>query len=48
MQTFRGFSFHGCAKGVALDVMSEQRTVENGHATRRCDQKKNRNGSAVN
>ena len=48
MQTFCSFTFHGCAEGFALDVMSEQRTIENDHTTGGCDQKKNRNRSAEN
>src|SRR4029077_7717317 len=47
MQTFRGFIFHGLTKGVALDVMREQRTKEQSHAGCGGDHEEDRNRSSV-
>jgi hypothetical protein len=48
MQTFRGFIFHGLTKGIALDVMREQRTKKQSHAGCGGDHEENRNRSSVN
>src|SRR5207247_10750164 len=47
MQTFRGFIFHAPTKGVAFDVVSQQRAKKNGQPTHGCDKEQNRNRSSV-
>ena len=48
MQTFRGFIFHAPTKGVALDVVSENRAKKQRYAAAGCDHEKNRNRRDVN
>ncbi len=48
MQTFRGFIFHAPTKGVALDVVSEDRAKKQRYAAAGCDHEKNRNRRDVN
>src|SRR4029077_7880899 len=45
LQAFRGFIFHGLTKGIAFDVMREQRTKKQRHAGCGRDRQKNRNRS---
>jgi hypothetical protein len=47
MQTFRGFAFHGLTKTLAFDVVREQRTKKQSHASCGGDHEENRNRSSV-
>jgi hypothetical protein len=42
MQSLSRFLFHGDTEGIALHVTSEQRTEEQRHTKRDCEQKNNR------